>query len=156
MMGDVFWDLVTSLFSLSIGGGLFLVAAVVGWLPLLKYVPVVGSFIPFARVVAVLVGVVLCFLVGFRVADEREAAKILRAKIAAQRADLENSRKATVDEAKRAGEIEAMANDQRKRDHDYITSLEAKPGCALDDRDLSWVPNYGRKSSKARPAGGAR
>lgn len=156
MMGDFFWDVATSFPALGIDGLLLLAAAVVGWFPLLKYLPGIGAYVPAARLVAALVALLMFFLIGFRVADEREAAKLLRAQIAVQRADLENSRKSALDEAKRAGDIEAMADDQRKRDHDYIISLEAKPGCVLTDRDLVWVPNYGAKSGRPRPSRGSR
>jgi hypothetical protein len=168
MMGDFFWDVVTSFPALGLNGLLLLVAGVVGWFPLLKYLPAIGAYVPVARLVAVLVALLICFLIGFRVADEREEAKNLRATIATLRADLENSRKARADEALRFALIEKGAQARSKSDAEYISKLEASSVCAFDPGDpakpvrrksggvFSWPGTFGAARNGARSSAGAR
>ncbi|KRR21921.1 hypothetical protein CQ13_07750 [Bradyrhizobium retamae] len=151
-MGDFFWDVATSFPALGLNGLLLLVAGVVGWFPLLKYLPGIGSYVPAARLVAVMVALLICFLVGFRVADEREEAKNLRATLAAREADLENSRKARADDALRSAAIERGADARSKSDAEYISALEASSACPFDPGDAR-----GGRPGGLRPfsAGGA-
>jgi hypothetical protein len=153
MMGDFFWDVATSFPALGLNGLLLLVAGVVGWFPLLKYLPGIGSYVPAARLVAVLVALLICFLVGFRVADEREEAKNLRATLAAREADLENSRKARADDALRSAAIERGADARSKSDAEYISTLEASSACPFDPGDTGGGRPGGLRSFSA--AGGA-
>lgn len=132
MLTGLFWDIATSTPALGFDGLILLVALVVGWFPLLKYLPGIGAYVPVVRLVAALIALLLCFLVGFRVADEREEAKNLRATIEAQRADLDNSRKSRADEAARAAAIEGEANAQHEQDAEYIRRLEANDACKFD------------------------
>lgn len=132
MMGDV----ATSFLALGLNGALLLVAGVVGWFPLLRYLPGIGSYVPAARLVAALVALLICFLVGFRVADEREEAKNLRATVTALEADLENSRKARADDALRSAAIERGADARSKSDAEYISTLEASSACPFDPGDV--------------------
>jgi uncharacterized protein YlxW (UPF0749 family) len=81
----------------------------------------------------------------------------LHARIAKQRADLENAKKAEADAKARATEIEDQASDQRKEDADYIARLKDRPNasCDLTDDDIRGLPNH-RHRNGARPAGPAR
>jgi hypothetical protein len=45
----LFWNVATSKLALGLDGFLFLLALVVGYLPLVKYLPVIGPFVPTAR-----------------------------------------------------------------------------------------------------------
>ena len=121
MMGDIFWDVATSFPALGLNGLLLLVAGVVGWFPLLKYLPGIGAYVPAARLVAVLVALLICFLVGFRVADEREEAKNLRVTIARAKSRLGKFTKSRADETLRAAAIEREANARSKTDAEYIS-----------------------------------
>lgn len=132
MMGDFFWNVATSFPALGFNGLILLAALVVGWFPLLKYVPAIGAYMPAARLVALLVAALLFFLIGFRVADEREEAKILRATIRTKQADLDNSEKSRADEAARAAAIEREVYAQRETDAEYIRRLEADDACRFD------------------------
>lgn len=152
MIADLFWNAATSTPGLVFDALVFFAALLVGYLPLLRFAPVLGAYVPLARLVAVFAALLLAFLIGFRLSDEREAAKNLRAELAIKEADLDNARKSATDEARRASEIEATASEQRKRDDDYIRHLEAKPACALGIDDLVWVPNYRAKSGRAGSA----
>jgi hypothetical protein len=135
MMGDFFWNVATSFPSLGLVAGILLAALVVGWFPLLKYLPAIGAYVPAARLVAVLVAALLFFLIGFRIADEREEAKLLRLAVRTKQADLDNSEKSRADEAARAAAIERDAYAQHETDADYIRRLEASDACRFDPFD---------------------
>lgn len=81
----------------------------------------------------------------------------LQARLANQRADLENAKKAATDAKSRADLIEGEASDQRKEDADYIARLKTRPGpgCDLTDDDIAGLPNH-RHRNGARPAAPAR
>jgi hypothetical protein len=75
----------------------------------------------------------------------------LQARLANQRADLENAKKAAADAAARAHAIEVDASDQRKEDAAYIASLKNRPACDLTDDDIRGLPNH-RNRNGARPS----
>lgn len=79
----------------------------------------------------------------------------LQARLANQRADLENARKAEADAKSRVSEIEVQSSDQRKEDAEYIATLKARPSCDLTDDDIRGLPNH-RHWNRARPAASAR
>src|SRR6202044_2973299 len=85
------WSIAISDIALGLDGFVLLVALVIGFAPLLKYLPVIGPYVPVAKVAAVVISLSICFLLGFRVADERFTSNNLRAIIATQQADLENA-----------------------------------------------------------------
>jgi hypothetical protein len=156
MMSEIFWNVTTSGLALGVDGLILAAALVVGFLPFARFLPVVGPYVPAAKVVAVLVAAVICCKLGFRLASEQEEAGRLRA---AQRADLDNAAKSAADATQRASEIEASANALHETDAQYIRSLALRPvpGCLLDDGD---IPSGLRKrpagASGARSAAGRR
>lgn len=82
----------------------------------------------------------------------------LQARLANQRADLENARKAEADAKSRTAQIESDASDQRKEDADYIARLESRPmpaACLLTDDDIAGLPNH-RHRHRPRSAAPAR
>lgn len=131
-MSALFFDAATSSFALGADGLLLLIAAVVGWIPFGQYMPIIAPYVKAARLVAVLLALLICFLVGFRVADERAEIAALQATIAAQRADLNNAEKARDDANDRATLIEKDANAQSKADADYISTLKLAAGCGFE------------------------
>ncbi|WP_338688899.1 hypothetical protein V5279_25025 [Bradyrhizobium sp. 26S5] len=131
MLGDLFENVATSYFALGLDGLVF----VVGHFPLLRYSAQLAPYVKVARLVSVLVAALLFFMIGFRVSDEREEAKSLRATIAAQHLDLENSRKSRANEAERANAIAEGAQAQHEGDVQYIRRLEGKPACEFDPFD---------------------
>lgn len=135
MLGDLFWNVATSLPMLGLDALLLLAAFVIGHFPLVSYLPGIGPYVPAARLVSVLLAALMFFLIGFRVSDEREEAKSLRATVEAQRADLENSRKSRADEAARADEIADGAKAQHDADVEYIRQLEGSDACKFDPFD---------------------
>ncbi|UGA46675.1 hypothetical protein HU230_0011785 [Bradyrhizobium quebecense] len=160
MFGDLFWDVATSYFALGLDGLVFIVAFVIGHFPLLRYSAQLAPYVAVARLVSVLVAALLFFMIGFRVSDEREEAKSLRATIAAQQADLENSRKSRADEAARADAIAEGARAQYEADVDYIGQLEADDRCKFDPfgrvRDGAARGSTAASGSAARSAAGTR
>ncbi len=65
--------------------------------------------------------------------------------------DLDIAHRAVADESDRVKAIEDMASVREKRDNEYIKSLEARPVCALDDRDVSGLSNHQPRPRKAKP-----
>jgi phage I-like protein len=103
---------------------------------------------------------VIVALVGANWLGQRKARTECReaqmaAKLANQRADLENAKKAEADAKARAAQIEGDASDQRKEDASYIASLKGRPACDLTDDDISGLPNH-RNRNGARPSRPAR
>ena len=132
MMTDWFLDLATSTPALGFNGLVLLVSLAVGFFPLVKYLPVIGPYVPAARVVALLSAALICFLVGFRVSDERAEMANLRAMVAIQKADLDNARKSAAFANARASELEKVADDRRQSDAEYIATLTLAPGCGFE------------------------
>jgi hypothetical protein len=150
MMGDTFWNVSTSALALGVEGLILAAALVVGFLPFARFLPVVGPYVPAARVVAVLVAAVICFKLGFRIAEEREEAKSLRATIAVQRADLDNAAKSAANANQRAISIEKEADAQRKADDETISKLKLAAGCGFEP-----FPDRVRDNAGAGGAGSA-
>lgn len=170
MMSDWFWDFATSLPMLGVDALILIAAVVVGYFPLMKYVPAVVPYVAAARLVALLVAALMFFLIGFRVSDEREEVKSLRATVATQKADLRNAEKSAKDADARAAEIEKDANAGRKQDDDYIARLKSNPDCGFEpfpgrvrDRSSGNAGNAGARSAagagkdhEGPPGAGAR
>jgi hypothetical protein len=157
LMGNICWDVATSDFSLTIDGLVLLAALAVGFVPFGKYMPVIGPYVPVARLIALLVALLIVFLIGFRVADERQEKRTLRAIVAAQTADVETSAKAASDAESRANTIEKEANDRRKADDDYIASLKPVDGACGFDPDGGRLPNHARPAAaRAKSPAGRR
>ena len=53
-MSDIFWTIATSYTALCFDAVLLLAALVVGYFPLVKYLPVIGPYVPVARLIAIL------------------------------------------------------------------------------------------------------
>lgn len=142
-MGDIFWDIATSYVMLSAIGAVFVAALVVGYFPLLKWFPVIGQYVPVARLVVLIAAGLLCFLVGFRVSDGRAEAKNLRSIIEANNIDLEAASEAAKEADRAKAELEKQAQADQERIERYEAALKARPdgGCALTDDDLRWLRN---------------
>lgn len=135
MFGDLFWDIVTSNIVLSIISLVLGAAAVVGYFPLLKWFPVLGQYVPVARLVTILMAALLFFLVGFRMSDSREAEKNLRRELAIRNDDLNKAEKAKADEKQRADQIENEAKERSDNDAKLIADLKSSAACRFDTFD---------------------
>src|SRR4051794_34070513 len=134
-MVDFFWDIATSSAALGLVGLVLLAALVVGYFPLLKWLPIVGPYVPVARLVVILTAALLCFLIGFRVADERAEALNLRNKVEAMAIDLEAADEAAKESDKAKAELAKQAQADQERIEKYEAALKARPdgGCVLTD-----------------------
>lgn len=144
-MGDVFWNIATSSPVLFIVAAVFVAAAIVGYLPLLKWFPIIGQYVPTARLVVILSAAILCFLIGFRVADNRAEAANLRHKVEAMAIDLEAADAAAKESEQAKAELAKQAQADQERIEKYEAALKARPdgGCILTDDDLRWLRDEG-------------
>jgi len=118
MMMDFVWDVATSNLVLSIIAVIFVIAFLVAHAPtlILKVWPTAYLYSKAAALVQVAAAALLCFLIGFRVSDERAEAKSLRSQIAAQQTDL----KAANDAAKQSDAAIAELAKKAKADEETI------------------------------------
>lgn len=145
-MGDLFWDIATSSFILGGVGIVLGVALVVGYFPLLKWFPVVGQYVPVARLVVILTAALLCFLVGFRVSDERAEAKSLRLQLEAKDTDITAANDAAQKADAARAELAEQAKADQERIADYAEQLKKRPNgaCTLGPDDFSDRVRNGR------------
>ena len=132
MFSTLFWDVATSRPAIGLDVTFLIAALAVGYFPLVKYLPIVGPYVPFARLVSLGVALLIAFMLGARVQLERETLDKLRATLAVKERDLAIASKSAADVAQRAQLIEAAANAQHESDLDYIATLKGAPGCAFD------------------------
>lgn len=137
-MTDLFWDVATSYPVLGLIGAVFVAALVVGYFPLLKWFPMIGQYVPAARLVVLIAAGLLCFLIGFRVSDGREEAKRLSDSLKFKQLELDTQKEtaATAERLRKAAE--ANADNLAKKVQTYEDELAKKPpgGGALDDGDV--------------------
>lgn len=143
IVGDIFWDIATSSPVLGLIGLILGAALVVGYFPLLKWFPVIGQYVPVARLVVILSAALLCFLIGFRVSDQRAEAKALRLQLAAKEIDLKAAQNAADEADKAKADLARQAEADQERIERYEAALKARPdgGCSLTDDDLRWLRN---------------
>jgi hypothetical protein len=145
---DFIWDIATSFPVLGIIALILAAALVVGYFPLLKWFPVIGQYVPAARLVVVLAAAALAFLIGFRMSDERADAKMLRAALAAKQIDLEAANDAAEQAKAAKQDLAKQAETDKERIADYEQRLKDRPapkddakgskcGCALVPDDFS-------------------
>lgn len=146
-MSDLLWDIATSYPVLGMIGLVFLAALIVGYFPLLKWVPAVGQYVPAARLVVLLSAALLCFLFGFRVSDGRAEAKSLRLQLAAKSIDLTAANAAAQQSDTARQELAAQAISDEVRIANYAAELKKRPNaaCTLTDDDF---PDRVRKPSR--------
>lgn len=137
-MGDFFWDVATSSPILGLIALVLGTALVVGYFPLLKWLPVVGQYVPVARLVVLIAACLLCFLIGFRVSDERAEAKQLRIDLSFKQLELDAQRQTAETAASLRAKAEAKAATLEKKVQDYEDELAKKPAGdgTLDDGDV--------------------
>jgi hypothetical protein len=140
-VSDIFWTIATSYMALCFDAVLLLAALVVGYFPLLKYLPVIGPYVPVARLIATIMLVLMSFLIGFRISDEREAIKNLKSEVEAKTIDL-NATVEAEDQANAARtELAKQAIADQERIAGYEEVLKKRPvgDCVLTDDDRKWM-----------------
>lgn len=138
MIADLFWNVATSSIILGVIGLVLAAALVVGYFPLLKWFPIIGQYVPVARLVVILSAALLCFLVGFRLSDEREEAKSLKLQLAAKQIDLEAANEAAQQAQEARTELAQQAQADQERIADYADQLKKRPNasCTLGPDDF--------------------
>jgi uncharacterized integral membrane protein len=149
MMGDLFWDVATSGAVLLAIGAIAIAAFVVAHVPFIRAIPAVAPYAVTASLVQVVAAALLMFLVGFRIADERQEAKTLRNELAAKQEDIE----AANDAAKRADAARALLAKQSEQDQERIADYEERlrrrtpnAACTLGPDDFDGVPDHRKRA----------
>ncbi|WP_445215884.1 hypothetical protein ACKWRH_26305 [Bradyrhizobium sp. Pa8] len=152
-ISDFLWAAATSEIALSALGLLIVVAAVVGYLPIVS--TLLGGYAKTAKLVFIVALATLVFLLGFRTADNRTDAKILRDQIAA-RDDVIARQKSSLDLALDAAETASKQRDEAAQRaleaqdeiDDYEKRLKARPNaaCLLTPDDFTdRVQDHGKR-----------
>lgn len=134
-ISDFLWAAATSEIALSALGLLIVVAAVVGYLPIVS--TMLGGYAKIAKLIFIIALAVLVFLLGFRAADRRAEAAELRAKIAAKddviaakNFDLHLALEAAETAGKQRDEAAQRAKEAQDEIDDYAERLKARPNAA--------------------------
>ena len=118
--------------------------------------PDVASTPPIVRIILSASPLLAAFGAGHYKAGLACKAASAAAAIRNQQLDLDIAHRAVEAESTLIKSIEDKASAREKRDGDYIATLEARPVCALDARDLDGLSNHESGTSKAKPAGRAK
>lgn len=144
MMADLFWTLATSYFVLGAIALLALAALVIGHVPFGQYVPVIGPYVVLARFAAYPLLMLLAFLIGFRLSDERAETQRLKRELAFSQLQLKVQIEAAADaeRLRRAAEGEAAAANEKVTTYENELAKAAHgPACTLDDFDIRGLRN---------------
>lgn len=146
-MADLIWSLATSYLALGVIGTIAAVALIVGHVPLAKYLPFIGPYVILARFVSYLALMLLAFLIGTRLADERAETKRLKTDLAYARLQMEAQKASAETAARLRAEAEQQAATLERKVTDYENQLASQPagcGCALDDADVNSLRGIAR------------
>lgn len=150
-MSGLFWNVATSDVALGILGAIVAASFLIAHVPYVgRLIPAVEPYVVAARLVAIATAAVLCFLIGFRVSDERAALANLKTELAWKDNEL-GQQKATAEDAERiAKEKTVEANELKTKVDDYEAALAKQPvgTCALDDSDISGLRAFSRRTRK--------
>jgi hypothetical protein len=138
-MASLFWTIATSETALWVDGAILLVAAVIGWFPLLRWFPILGTYVPLARFVFVAVLFVTGFCLGYRLADESAALKQAQQDLAFQKLQLDAQKESaeTAEKLRDAAQAEVAQANQKVKDYEADLAKEpADSNCYLTDDDL--------------------
>lgn len=147
MITDWLWNLATSSLVLGALAVLTLVAFVVAHVPALvtRLVPGSAPYTVLAHLVQLIAFALLMFLLGFRVADEREHTRRLQSELAWQHNELEQQKASAEDAARLRDQKTAEAEALQTRVENYEAQLAMQPigTCALDDADITGLRALG-------------
>ncbi|UPK31811.1 hypothetical protein IVB18_26130 [Bradyrhizobium sp. 186] len=133
------WAIATSDLTLMALGLVLVAALVIGFAPLLDRFPVIGAYVPLARLVALLLLFVIGLCVGHRLADESAALAQARTDLAFKDLELDAQKRSADVAAKLRADAEAKAGEADKKVSDYEAELAKRPendACALDGGDV--------------------
>lgn len=167
-MENLFWTLATSYWVLGALTVLLIAALVVGYDPLLKFIPAVGLYSPIGKVVAFFAFGLLCALLNRRTADMRAEVAQLHNDLAFTQSQLGVQKAIADDKARLAAASSDAAASANLKASTYETLLLSKPvdpkkpaGCDDADAELLDVlrgiqPRRGTASGRSLGANPAR
>lgn len=135
-LADLFWAAATSSIVLIILAAVVVIARIAALIGAIPFVPVPAKFLVFARPVAALSLLLLVFLIGFRLSDERSSVKQVKSDLAFARWQID-SMQATADDADRltdkaAGEVAAL----KQKASDYEDHRTPDRRCVFNRDDV--------------------
>jgi hypothetical protein len=149
MLTDLFWNMATSNVVLIAIGVVAIAALIVGHVPFGKYAPVIGPYVVLAQFVAYPTLMLLAFLIGVRISDERAETERLKNDLAFKEQQIENVEATAQDAEQLKAEAEAKANDAKGQLDAFREKYGDHPEatCAWTDDDLSRL----RALQRAKP-----
>lgn len=148
MVSDLFWDAATSWVVLGVLALIGVVAFVVAHVPAFasRIYPPVGAYSKAAALVQVLAWAVLCFLMGFRIADERMATRQLKNDLAFKELQIDQAEETAKDAERLKAEADEKAKEAMGQLDDYRKRFGANPDavCAFTPDDLERLRNLRR------------
>ncbi|WP_315741069.1 hypothetical protein [Bradyrhizobium sp. SZCCHNR1093] len=153
--GDLLWQIATSDAVLLLVAGLIVIAMLVGHFPVLSKLSVLQQYVIPAKLAVYAFVFLFAFLLGFRTADDRAEAKVLRADvarkdevIAAKDFDLRLALEAAEAAQKQRDEAALRAKEAQDEIDDYAKRLKARPNasCVLAPSDFPGsLPDDGKR-----------
>lgn len=148
MLSDLFWDAVTSSVVLGVLVLIGVVAFVVAHVPAFaaRIYPPVAAYSKAAALIQVLAWALLCFLIGFRIADERMATRQLKNDLAFKELQIDQAEETANDAERLKAEADAKAKEAMGQLDDYRKRFGANPDavCAFTPDDLERLRNLRR------------
>lgn len=148
MLSDLFWDAATSSVVLGVLVLIGVVAFVVAHVPAFaaRIYPPVAAYSKAAALVQVLAWALLCFLIGFRIADERMATRQLKNDLAFKELQIDQAEETAKDAERLKAEADAKAKEAMGQLDDYRKRFGANPDavCAFTPDDLERLRNLRR------------
>lgn len=134
---EFLWSAASSTPVLSIVALLLVAALVVGYFPLLKLVPVLGQYVPVARICSLAFTALLFFLTGIHVDMERHETVALRNELNIAKLDLSTTTEAATAASEENAELLMKGQDDAKRIEKYKNDLsKARANCVLTPDDF--------------------
>lgn len=155
MMTDIFWNAATSTPTLGLIGLVLAAAFVIAHVPLVeRFWPQAYAYTRAAALVQVLAAALLFFLLGFRIADEREETRRLKNDLVFKEMQIEDAEATAKDAEKLKQEADAKAAEAKGMLDDFRAKYGDDPAaaCGFTPDDLERLRNLRR----AEPGGAER
>lgn len=147
MMTDLFWNAATSTPALGLIGLVLVAAFVIAHVPFVEKVwPEAYAYSKAAALVQLIAAAALFFLLGFRIADEREETRRLKNDLAFKEMQIEDAEATAKDAEKLKQEADAKAAEAKGMLDDFRAKYGDDPAaaCAFTPDDLERLRNLRR------------
>lgn len=137
-LADLFWGFATSGPVLATLAIIVVICVIVTHVPLVRWIPTIDDWLKLAAFVGYLGFALLFLLIGFRLSDERSAAKQLRTELAWSQNQLEQQEATARDAEKLKDEAEAAAKEAKGKLDDFRKNYSERPqaSCAFTGDDI--------------------